>query len=208
LSLFIIVIGGIYAGFFTATEGAGFGAVGAFVAAIIKRRFNRKSFWGAVRSAALMNGSVFHILIGAMVFSYFVTICKVPTALADLISSLTLNRYLILIIIMVIYIVLGCMMNIMPAVIITLPMIFPTITNLGFDPIWFGVMMVINMEMGQITPPVGINVYTICSVVRDVSMGTVFRGVFPFFLMMCLMLLILTLLPSLATFLPNFFMGK
>jgi len=208
MSLFLIVIGGIYAGLFTATEGAGIGAVGAFAAAIIKRRFNRQGFLEAVRSAVLMNGSIFHILIGAMVFSYFVTICKLPFALADLISSLTLNRYLILIIIMLIYIALGCIMNIMPAVIITLPMIFPTVTNLGFDPIWFGVMMVINMEMGQITPPVGINVYTICSIVPDVSMGTVFRGVMPFFVMMCLMLLILTLLPSLATFLPNFLMGK
>jgi tripartite ATP-independent transporter DctM subunit len=207
LSLFVLVIGGIYAGAFTATEGAGIGAFGAFIAAILKRRFSIKGFIDAIQSATLMNGSIFFILIGAMVLSHFVTVCNIPLAISDFISTLGLNRWIIFAIIMLFYIILGCIMNIMPAVIITLPMIFPTIQALGFDPIWFGVMMVINMEMGQITPPVGINVYAICSVVQDVSMSTVFRGVMPFFLMMLLMMFVLVLVPELATFLPGLFFG-
>ena len=101
------------------------------------------------------------------------------------------------------YIILGCIMNIMPAMIITLPLIFPTVLALGFDPIWFGVIMVITMEMGQITPPVGINVFGIYGVAKDVPMATIFKGIFPFLIMMLLAIGILTVFPQIATFLPN-----
>ena len=105
--------------------------------------------------------------------------------------------------ILLMYVILGCIMNIMPAMIITLPLIFPTVLALGFDPIWFGVIMVITMEMGQITPPVGINVFGIAGVAHDVPMVTIFRGIFPFLLMMLLAIGILAVFPQIATFLPS-----
>jgi len=206
LVLFIVVIGGIYAGLFTPSEGGGVGAFGALVAALVKKRLKWKNFLEAVKSSVVMNASVFYILIAAMVLAHFVTVCKIPIVLSNLLVTTSLNKWIILILVLFGYIIFGCIMNIMPAMIITLPIIFPAMVALGFDPIWFGVLMVITMEMGQITPPVGINVFAIGSVAPDIPMGHVFSGIVPFLLVMVLAMVIIMFIPQIATFLPNLLM--
>jgi TRAP-type C4-dicarboxylate transport system permease large subunit len=123
--------------------------------------------------------------------------------LAAFLEGLNVSRYVLFVLILVLYLFLGMVMNIIPMIMLTLPILFPTIMALGFDPIWFGVIMVIMMEMGQITPPVGINVFVIHGVADKVPMSTIFRGVLPFLLVQILVIVILTLFPDIALFLPN-----
>ncbi len=203
LALFVLVVGGIYAGLFAPSEGGGIGAFGVLLIGLIMARYTWRKLGEAVRDAVVTNASVFYIFTAAITFGYFVTVSHVPLRLSDILMSVPAGRYTILSLILLMYILLGCVMNILPAMIITLPIIFPTVEALGFDPIWFGVIMVITMEMGQITPPVGINVFGIAGIVPDVPMGTIFRGIVPFFGMMLLAILVLLLFPGIATFLPN-----
>jgi len=204
LALFISVIGGIYIGIFTPIEA---GAVGAFmailIALIMRRLLSWQAFGRAVKNAVILNNAVFFIFIGAMVLGHFITVSNIPMIVSDIFITLPIGRWGVLGLVLLMYIILGCIMNIIPAMIITLPMVFPALLALGFDPIWLGVVMVITMEMGQITPPVGINVYGIASVAPDVPMGSIFKGILPFFLMMLLAIGILVLFPDIATILPN-----
>ena len=137
------------------------------------------------------------------VLGYFLAATQLPAGLAKLVSGLSVNKYLIFAAVCILYIILGALMNVIPMIMLTLPAIFPSIQALGFDPIWFGVVIVILMEMGQITPPVGVNVFAISSVVKDVSMETIFKGIFPFFLCMIICVILLTLFPQIALFLPS-----
>jgi TRAP-type C4-dicarboxylate transport system permease large subunit len=143
------------------------------------------------------------ILIGVTILGNFVTLTQIPMELAAFLEGLNVSRYVLFVLILVLYLFLGMVMNIIPMIMLTLPILFPTIMALGFDPIWFGVIMVIMMEMGQITPPVGINVFVIHGVADKVPMSTIFRGVLPFLLVQILVIVILTLFPDIALFLPN-----
>ncbi len=202
LGLFLFIMGGIFAGAFTPAEAGGMGAFGAILIALILRRWTWQGFAAAAREGASLNGAVFFIFIGAMVLGHFVATSRLPNEMSSILAAIP-SKWGVFGGILLMYIILGCIMNIMPAMIITLPLIFPTVLALGFDPIWFGVIMVITMEMGQITPPVGINVFGIYGVARDVPMATIFRGIFPFLLMMLLAIGILAVFPQIATFLPN-----
>ncbi len=203
LVLFLLIVGGIYGGLFTPSEGGGIGAFGALLIGLVMRRWSWKRLVTAIRDGVSLNGAVYFIFIGAMVLSYFVSVSKLPMLVSDLLIAAPVGKWGIFGLILLLYIILGCIMNIMPAMMITLPMLFPTVLALGFDPVWFGVIMVITMEMGQITPPVGINVFGIAGVARDVPMATIFRGIVPFLLMMLLAIGILTVFPQIATFLPS-----
>jgi tripartite ATP-independent transporter DctM subunit len=201
--LFVFVIGGLYGGLCTATEAAGVGAGGAFIIAILRGRLDpaglRRSLVESVRTTA----SVFTILIGALLFGYFLTITQTPQKLTSFLTGLGLGRYEVLILIMLMYLVLGCLMDAMAMIILTIPIIFPVITALGFDPIWFGVIIVMTVELGLIHPPVGMNVFVIKSVVKDVKISTIFYGVIPFVITDILRLALLISLPILATYLPS-----
>ena len=201
--IFVLVIGGIYGGIFTPTEAGAIGACGALVIALIKGQLS----WQKLTSALLETGRtvamLFLLLIGAMILGYFLAGSEAPHQISSFICELPLPPYMLLMFILFIYVLLGCVMNILPAVIVTLPIFFPTIVNLGFDPIWFGVVLVIIMEMGLITPPVGMNVFVIKGVAKDVSVGTIFRGVLPFVLAMVVCVVILTAFPQIALILPN-----
>jgi len=179
LLLFVLVIGGIYSGLFTPTEAGGVGVVGAFVIALFSKRFTRREFLEALMSTTQITSMVACILIGVAILGYFITLTEIPMTLAGLISSLQISRYLVLTLILFLYLILGMVMNIIPMIMLTLPIIFPTVLALGFDPVWFGVIMVIIMEMGMISPPVGINVFVIAGVADNVPMGTIFKGIFP-----------------------------
>jgi tripartite ATP-independent transporter DctM subunit len=203
LVLFIFVIGGLYGGFFTPTEAGGMGAGGAFLLGIVRRKLDRAGIRTALLQATRTAAAVFTVLIGALLFGYFLTITQTPQKLTGFLTGLGIGRYGVLALIMVMYLVLGCLMDAMAMIILTVPIIFPVIVQLGFDPIWFGVIIVMTVELGLIHPPVGMNVFVIKSVVQEVSFTTIFKGVIPFVLTDILRLVILIAFPVIALWLPS-----
>jgi tripartite ATP-independent transporter DctM subunit len=203
LVLFAFVIGGLYGGFFTPTEAGGVGATGAFLLGLARRRLNRASIREALLSATRTAAAVFTVLIGALLFGYFLTITQSPQKLTAFLLSLGLGAYGVLTLIMVMYIVLGCLMDAMAMIILTVPIIFPVIQQLGFDPIWFGIIIVMTVELGLIHPPVGMVVFVVKSVVKDVSFTTIFKGVLPFVVTDILRLIILIAFPAITLWLPG-----
>ena len=203
LVLFTIVMGGIYFGIFTPTEAAGVGAFGAFLFALFKGKMNRQTFIQSLVETGKTTAFIFLIIIGANIFSSFLGLARIPMELADFMGSLPLPRHLILVAIILIYIALGCVMDCYAIMILTVPILFPVIEALYFDPIWFGVLMVIVLEVGLITPPVGLNVFVLKGAAPDVPMTTIFKGILPFLLAALLAIVVLTLFPGLALFLPN-----
>ncbi|WP_137042795.1 TRAP transporter large permease [Pseudolabrys sp. FHR47] len=201
--LFFFIIGGLYAGIFTATEAAGMGAAGAFIIAVLRRKLSREEFMRSLIESLRTSASVFTILIGALIFGYFLTVTQVPQRLTEFLTGLGLGPYGVLVLILLMYLVLGCIMDAMAMIILTIPIVFPVIKALGFDPIWFGVIIVMTVELGLIHPPVGMNVFVIKSVIKDVKLSTVFKGVLPFVLTDIVRLAILILFPILATWLPS-----
>lgn len=201
--LFFFIIGGLYAGIFTATEAAGMGAAGAFIIAVLRRKLSREEFMRSLIESLRTSASVFTILIGALIFGYFLTVTQVPQRLTEFLTGLGLGPYGVLVLILLMYLVLGCIMDAMAMIILTIPIVFPVIKALGFDPIWFGVIIVMTVELGLIHPPVGMNVFVIKSVIKDVKLSTVFYGVMPFVLTDIIRLAILIVFPILATWLPS-----
>jgi C4-dicarboxylate transporter, DctM subunit len=203
LLLFIFIIGGLYGGLFTPTEAGGVGAIGALLIGVARRKLTgleiRRSLLQAVRTAA----AVLTVLIGALLFGYFLTITQTPQKVTTFLTALGLGRYGVLALIMLMYIALGCLMDSLAMIILTIPIIFPVIVQLGFDPIWFGVIIVMTVELGLIHPPVGMNVFVIKSVVQEVTFSTIFRGVLPFIVTDLVRLVILIAFPILALWLPS-----
>jgi C4-dicarboxylate transporter, DctM subunit len=201
--LFLIITGGLYLGIFTPTEAAGVGAFGAFVLPLLKKQMSwqiiKKSLGETIQTTAM----IFLIIIGAMIFGYFLAISRLPFELANFVGSLAVSPYLIFVGIILVYVLLGCILDTFAMVILTVPIFYPVILKLGFDPIWFGVVMVIVAEMGVITPPVGLNVYVVHGVAEDIALSTIFEGVTPFFFMMMISIVILILFPQIVLFLPD-----
>src|ERR1700742_119600 len=203
LLLFFFVIGGLYGGLFTPTEAGGMGAGGAFLIGVLRGRLNRADIRRSLLQATRTAAAVFTVLIGALLFGYFLTIPQTPQKVTAFLTGLGIGSYGVLGLIMLMYLVLGCLMDALAMVILTVPIIFPVIKELGFDPIWFGVIIVMTVELGLIHPPVGMNVFVIKSVVKDVSFATIFRGVIPFVVTDLIRLVILILFPILALWLPS-----
>ncbi len=203
LLLFLFVIGGIYGGLFTPTEAAGMGAAGAFIIGIVRRRLGRAEVVQSLLEATRTTAAVFTVLIGALLFGYFLTITQVPQKVTEFLTGLGIGRYGILALIMIMYLVLGCLMDALAMIILTVPIVFPVIKELGFDPIWFGIIIVMVAELGLMHPPVGMNIFVIKSVVEDVKISTIFRGVLPFIVTDILRLILLIAFPVLALWLPS-----
>jgi C4-dicarboxylate transporter DctM subunit len=203
LLLFAFVIGGLYGGVFTPTEAGGVGATGAFLLGLARRRLNRETIREALLSATRTSAAVFTVLIGALLFGYFLTITQSPQKLTAFLLSLGLGAYGVLTLIMLMYLALGCLMDAMAMIILTVPIIFPVIQQLGFDPIWFGVIIVMTVELGLIHPPVGMVVFVVKSVIKDVSFMTIFKGVLPFVVTDILRLIILIAFPAITLWLPT-----
>src|SRR5450432_2363494 len=203
LMLFAFVIGGLYGGFFTPTEAGGVGASGAFILGVLRRKLNRSNTREALLQATRTAAAVFTVLIGALLFGYFLTITQTPQKLTEFLTGLGVGRYGVLALIMLMYLVLGCLMDAMAMIILTVPIIFPVIIALGFDPIWFGIVIVMTVELGLIHPPVGMNVFVIKTVVKDVKFSTIFVGVLPFIVTDLIRLVILIAFPILALYLPS-----
>jgi tripartite ATP-independent transporter DctM subunit len=203
LLLFAFVIGGIYGGLFTATEAAGAGAGGAFVIGVLRGRLSWGDIYRSLLETTRITAAVFTVLIGAILFGYFLTVTQTPQKVTEFLTSLGLGSYGVLALIMVMYLVLGCLMDALAMIILTVPIIFPVIKQLGFDPIWFGVIIVMTVELGLIHPPVGMNIFVIKSVVEDVKISTIFYGVLPFIVTDILRLIILIAFPIIALYLPS-----
>jgi tripartite ATP-independent transporter DctM subunit len=207
LLLFVFVIGGLYGlpflPRFTPTEAGGVGASGAFLIGLLSGRLDKNGILSSLLQATRTAAAVFTVLIGALLFGYFLTVTQTPQKVTEFLTALGLGRYGVLALIMLMYLVLGCLMDAMAMIILTIPIIFPVITHLGFDPIWFGVIIVMTVELGLIHPPVGMNVFVIKSVIKDVTFSTIFRGVIPFILTDLIRLVILIAFPMLALWLPS-----
>jgi TRAP-type C4-dicarboxylate transport system permease large subunit len=203
LTLFALVIGGIYTGIFTPTEAAGIGAFGALLIALVKRKINLTNFTQCLSDTGKMTAFIFLIIIKASVFSHFLALTGIPTTLSEYMTGLPLPRSVILLIIVFGYMVLGCVMEVYSIMILTLPIIFPIIQALEFDPIWFWVIMVIVLEVGLITPPIGLNVFILKGAAPDVPVETMFRGIWPFFAMAVLAMVIIALFPQIALYIPS-----
>jgi len=202
LALFVFVFGGLYGGLFTPTEAGGMGAGGAFLIGVLRRRLSLSDIRGSLLQATRTAAAVFTVLIGALLFGYFLTITQTPQTVTEFLTGLGVGRYGVLALIMLMYLLLGCLMDAMAMIILTVPIIFPVIKTLGFDPIWFGVIIVMTVELGLIHPPVGMNVFVIKSVVKDVSFATIFMGVLPFIVTDLVRLVILIAFPTIALYLP------
>ena len=207
LALFVLVLGSIVVGICSPTEGGAVGVARAFLYALARRKLNRRNLLASLEETAILTSRIMCIMMGVGVLGFFFAQSRLPFLLADFIQSLEFNRYVIFAIIVVIYIILGCMMNVIPMLMLTIPSLFPTILAMGFDPVWFGVVSVMIMEMGQITPPVGVVVFALSGVTKDIPMETIFKGIVPFVGLMVLGVIIVTVFPQLATWLPYTLMG-
>ena len=200
--LFLVVIGGIWLGFFTPNEAAGIGALGCFVHFLFSGRFSWVKTFAALSSAVKSSCMIFLIMIGATFFSYFLTVTKMPMDLTNSVLKIGLSPYLVLFVLTIIYLFLGCILDSAGIIILTVPIVYPLIKTLGFNPIWFGVYFTVLIEIGLITPPVGLNVYVLAGV-SDIPMETIFRGILPFFFLFLLFLILLIMFPHMALWLPG-----
>ncbi len=203
LLLFIIVIGGIYMGVFTPTEAAGIGAFGAFLISVFKRKMSWNKLVECLMESGKTTAMIFLIIIGANIFSTFLGLARLPMGLADFVTGLALPKMVILSGIILIFIILGCVMDCYAIMILTVPIIFPVIEAMQFDPLWFGVLMVIVLEIGLITPPVGLNVFVLKGAAPDVPLTVIFRGIWPFLLTALVAIILLIVFPQIALFLPS-----
>lgn len=203
LAIIVTSIGGIYLGVFTPVEAAGIGAGLIILMALAMRKLAWNVFRGTLLDTVRTTAMLYLIIIGASVLNPFLAMTHVPATLGEAMTSLGLGPYGILFMIVVIYLVLGMFMDGLAMLVVTIPIFFPIMMGLGFDPIWFGVIAVILIEMGMITPPVGLNVFVVKSVAHDVPMATIFRGVLPFWLAMAACLLAIVIFPQIALIIPQ-----
>jgi len=178
--LFVLIIGGIYAGIFTPTEAAGIGCAGVLVMAFVQKRLNAPAIAAALLSTALISAMIFAIIVGGYVLARFLAVTGLTEALVGVILGADLGRVGFLLLLVVLYFVLGAMLDVFGMLVLTIPFVFPVVTALGIDPVWFGVFVVIMSELALVTPPIGANVFIMRRVAPDVSMEDIFRGVFPF----------------------------
>lgn len=203
LALFLIVIGGIYLGVFTPTEAAGIGATGAFAAALIRRRLTFTGFARILFDTARTSAALMAVLVGALIFSNFINITGAPDAVVGAIKSLDFPPLGVMMLILIFYLILGCVFDALAMILLTVPIFFPLVVGLGYDPVWFGIIVVVVVELGLITPPIGMNLFVIHSVARDIPMTTIYRGIAPFIAVDIVRLAILVLIPWLVLFLPR-----
>jgi len=203
LILFALVIGGLFMGWFSPTQAGAAGAFGALLIGLARRQLNWQGFLFAIKDALRITCMVMVIVTGAIVFGHFIAVAKIPIVLAGWVGGLPLPTTAIMGLIVLLYLIGGCFMDALALITLTIPIIFPLVLTLGFDPIWFGVIIVLVTEMGVITPPVGVNVYVIKGIAKDVPLETIFKGIFPFLGALIVAVGILIAFPQIATFLPS-----
>lgn len=205
LALFLVIIGGITFGVFTPTEGGGTGAIGALLFAIYRKRMNMRIFFYALAEAAETTAMVFTIAFGALILNNFVNIAEMPNDIVDFIKSLDIEPIMVILVVLLIYILLGTIIEGLAMIFLTVPIFVPLVDALGFDLIWFGIVMVMVVEISLITPPIGLNVFVIKSMMPDVPLANIFKGIAPFFAMDIVRLMLVVFIPGLALWLPGVF---
>ncbi len=201
--LIVGVLGGLIAGYFTPTEAAGVGAAGAIVASLIRRRLSWGGFKNSLWDSVQNTGMIFACLIGALILTPFIAMSGIPVQLADLVIGFGLPPKIVMLLIVLVYLILGCFIDTMTMVLLTVPVFFPLVKAMGFDPIWFGVIVVLVVEMALVTPPVGMNVWVVAGIAKDVPMERIFKGVWPFVAVEMLFIMMLIFFPQIVMFVPN-----
>ena len=202
--LFVFVLGGIYGGLFTVQEAAGVGAIGTLAIGMVRKRLGWKQIKAALIGALRVSSAIMMIVVGAYLFGYFLTITQFTQNAVEFLVHLPVGPYGVLALIMVGYLILGAVMDELAMILLTVPIVFPAMMQLGFDPVWFGVIVVMAVTFGMICPPVGMNVFVINSIARDVPLGSIYKGTMPFIAVDVVRLLILCAFPALSLWLPGF----
>src|SRR3954468_5224774 len=203
IALFALVMGGIYGGVFTAVEGAGVGAFGALIFALARKTLTWQALYEALVESARTTSMLFLILIGALMFAEFVNITSMPSDLKAFIERMQVGPVVVVAVIMIIYVLLGTAMEELSMILLTVPVFFPLVVHLGVDPIWFGILIVVVVEIGLISPPVGMNLFVLNTLLPNVPTRVIFRGVLPFMTIDCVRLAILVAFPVISTYLPS-----
>lgn len=201
--LMLLVLGGIYAGLVTPNEAAGLGVFGALTISVLMRRLTLAAFWQSIVRTLLLTAAIIVIFMFATAFSRFIAISGLTQQLADLVVAMNLGKYQIIIAIMLFYVMIGMFMNALPALVLTVPIFFPIAMAAGFDPVWFGVLVVIMVELGVVTPPIGVNVFAIAAMAKDVPMYDIFRGILPFWIAYVVLIALIVIFPQISLFLPS-----
>jgi C4-dicarboxylate transporter DctM subunit len=207
LTLFGVTIGGIYAGIFSPTEAAAIGVVGAILLGVVGRRLGLRELVATIEGAAKTSCSLFIIIIGANLFSYFIVQTQLPSLLADAAKALSLPGLVVMILVIVAYIVMGCFLEGIGMILITVPVFLPLVKSFGYDAIWFAIIVVVVVEVGLIHPPVGMNLFVIQAQAPDVKIGSIYRGIIPFLLAPLVLIVLLLLFPEIALWLPRTLYG-
>ena len=201
--LFLIAIGGLFLGWFSPTQAGAIGAGGALVIGLVRKQLSWKSFWEAGKEALRTSCMVIFIITGATIFGHFMAVSRIPFMLAEWLGGLPIHPMAVMVVIVFIYFIGGFFMDSMALIVVTIPIFFPVVLKLGFDPIWFGVIVVLVGEMGVITPPVGVNVFVIKGIAPDIPLRIIFRGILPFLVALIFVTMIILFIPQIATYLPS-----
>ncbi len=204
LVLFSMVMGGLFAGIFTPTEAGGVGAFGTLAISLARRKLDWKGFMAALNETTRISCMIMVIVAGATIFGHFLAVTRIPFDIAQWISGFDMHRAVIMLMIIAVYVIGGCFIDALALIMLTIPIFYPVVLHLGYDPIWFGVVIVMVTQIGVITPPVGINVYVVSGVARDVPLEVIFKGVVPLLVALILATLLLIPFPQIALFLPGF----
>lgn len=201
--IFLLVMGGMFRGWFTPTEAAAIGAFSSLVVALVRRNLSVGAFMQSLRETVRTACMVMVIVVGAVIFGRFLAVTMLPQSLADALTGLPVPPWTVMMLIILFYLVAGCFIDALGLILLTIPIFFPVVTSLGYDPIWFGVIIVVVTQMGVISPPVGVCVYVVSGMERDIPLQVVFRGALPFLGALVIAAIILLMFPSISLFLPN-----
>jgi C4-dicarboxylate transporter DctM subunit len=199
----VLVLGGIYGGIFTPTEAAAIGVFGVIIVGFAFRRVTWQRFAAGISDTALLTGKIFILITGARIFMRLITVSEIPLNMAETIAALQLSPYVFLVMVLVFYIIMGFVADILAIILITVPVLHPVLVGMGFDPVWISILIVVTVLMGMVTPPVGIVVFALSGVFKDVPIYTIFRGVLPFVGAMIVVLVFMVVFPQIVLFLPN-----
>lgn len=200
--LFLLVMGGIYMGVFTPNESGAIGAVGALLIGLFRKKITSSGIWTSLNNTSKVAGMTLLMLVGAFILNNFMAVSRLPFAASQFIAGLGINKYMVLAVVLIIYIILGCFFDMLAVTVLTVPIVWPVMIALGFNPIWYGVMMCRMSEMGFVTPPFGLNLFVLNAVV-GVPMGDLFKGVIPFVITDLFHVAFLVVVPQVATFIPD-----